>query len=44
MDYEVGPTSRDTGHEDKAAVRRVKRGSDNPYQRDEAPASVHRFG
>ena len=31
------------GYTDKAAERRRTKGSDNPYQKDDAPASVHRL-
>ncbi len=39
---EGGEVPSNPKYEDKAAERRKKKGSDNPYQKDDPAASVHR--
>lgn len=38
-----GAAQPKAGYEDKAEIRRRTKGSDHPHQKDDMPASVHRF-
>ena len=40
--YEDNGAVKNPNYQDRAEERRKTKGSDNPYQADEAPASVHR--